>query len=160
MLPPVEPPSARFIIQLFVVPAIIVMMVVGVWIGVTWLVRRTTMQPADLIAGLESATVARWQKASELADLLRNERFADFRRDDKAAAQLAAILDREIDAADGGRKMDLESVQLRYFLTRALGEFQVDKGTDTLLEGGDDGPRSERDNRSAGSATSDCGAGL
>lgn len=134
MLPPVEPPSARFIIQLFVVPAIIVMLVVGVWIGVTWLVRRTTMQPEDLIAGLESSSVARWQRASELADLLRNERFADFRRDGKAATQLAAVLDREVDAATGGKKMDEESVMLRYFLARALGEFEVDAGTESLLK--------------------------
>ena len=30
-LPPVEPPSAGFIVQLFVVPALIVLAVVGVW---------------------------------------------------------------------------------------------------------------------------------
>ncbi|MGD9632095.1 MAG: HEAT repeat domain-containing protein [Pirellulales bacterium] len=134
MLPPVEPPSARFIIQLFVVPAIIVLLVVGVWIGVTWLVRRTTMQPEDLIAGLETSSVARWQRASELADLLRNERFKEFRHDQKAADQLAAILDREVDAAEGGQKMDEQSVMLRYFLARALGEFEVDAGTESLLK--------------------------
>jgi len=134
MLPPVEPPSARFIIQLFVVPAIIVLLVVAVWIGVTWLVRRTTMQPEDLIAGLETSSVARWQRASELADLLRNERFKEFRHDEKAANQLAAILDREVDAAEGGKKMDEEAVMLRYFLARALGEFEVDAGTASLLK--------------------------
>jgi HEAT repeats len=134
LLPPVEPPSARFILQLFVVPALIVMLVVGVWIVVTWLVHRTTMRPEDLIAGLESSTVARWQHASELADLLRNERFAEFRSSGKAAAQLAAILNREVDAAANGQKMDQESVTLRYFLARALGEFRVDEGTDVLLK--------------------------
>lgn len=132
-LPPVEPPSARFIIQLFVVPALIVMLVVGVWIVVTWLVHRTTMRPEDLIEGLETASVARWQRASELADLLRNDRFADFRKNGKAATQLAGVLDRELAAADGGQKMDQESVTLRYFLARALGEFRVDEGTDALL---------------------------
>jgi hypothetical protein len=30
-LPPVEPPSAGFIIQLFVVPGLIVLAIVGVW---------------------------------------------------------------------------------------------------------------------------------
>ncbi len=134
MLPPVEPPSARFIIQLFVVPALIVMLVVGVWIVVTWLVHRTTMRTEDLINGLQTASVARWQRASELADLLRNERFAEFRNDGKAATQLASILDREVDAADGGERMDQESVTLRYFLARALGEFRVDEGTDALLK--------------------------
>jgi HEAT repeats len=134
MLPPVEPPSARFIIQLFVVPALIVMLVVGVWIVVTWLVHRTTMKPEDLIDGLQTASVARWQRASELADLLRNERFAEFRNNGKAATQLAAVLDREVNAAGGGERMDEENVNLRYFLARALGEFQVDEGTDILLK--------------------------
>ena len=133
-MPPVEPPSARFIIQLFVVPALIVMLVVAVWIVVTWLVHRTTMRPEDLIGGLETASVARWQRASELADLLRNDRFADFRTNGKAAAQLAAILDREVDAADGGKRMDQENITLRFFLAKALGEFRVDEGTDVLLK--------------------------
>ena len=134
LLPPIEPPSARFIIQLFVVPALIVLLVVGVWIMVSWLVHRTTMRPEDLIEGLESANVARWQRASELADLLRNERFAEFRNNGKAATQLAAILDREIDASEKGERMDEQSVTLRYFLARALGEFRVDEGTDALLK--------------------------
>jgi HEAT repeat protein len=134
LLPPVEPPSAGFIIQLFVVPAVIVMIVVGVWIVVSWLVHRTTVRPEDLIQGLEGSSVARWQRASELADLLRNERFAKFRANGKAAAQLAAILDREIDAAESGQRMDEQSVTLRFFLCRALGEFRVDEGTDVLLK--------------------------
>ena len=31
-LPPVEPPSARFIVQLFVVPGLIVAVIVGAWL--------------------------------------------------------------------------------------------------------------------------------
>ncbi|HLQ43503.1 MAG TPA: hypothetical protein VK137_02140, partial [Planctomycetaceae bacterium] len=31
-LPPVEPPSGRFIVQLFVVPGLIVAAIVGVWL--------------------------------------------------------------------------------------------------------------------------------
>ncbi len=145
LLPAIEPPSARFIIQLFVVPALIVMMVVGVWVMVSWLVHRTTMHPEDLIAGLETSSVARWQRASELADLLRNERFADFRNDQKAAQHLADILDREIAAADKGERMDEQSVTLRYFLARALGEFRVEVGTDVLLRAA----TSDRDPREA-----------
>ena len=59
------------------------------------------MQPEDLIEGLETSSVARWQRASELADLLRNERFAEFRQERKRRMQLAAILDREV---GGGRR--------------------------------------------------------
>ena len=63
LLPPVEQPSARFIIQLFVVPALIVIGIVAVWLLFNWLVRQTTAQPEDLIKGLEQgARVARWQR--------------------------------------------------------------------------------------------------
>lgn len=131
LLPPVEPPSAGFIVQLFVVPAVIVVLIVAVWLMVSWLVHRT--RPLDLVQGLEGTGVGRWQKASELADILRNERFADFKRDPAAAAKLATTLKREIEAAgpDGG--MDGQSVMLRFFLSRALGEFQVADGMDVLI---------------------------
>jgi hypothetical protein len=135
LLPPVEPPSAGFIIQLFVVPALIVLVIVGVWLSFSWLVRRTTTRPQDLIQGMEDGSgVARWQRASELADLLRNERFADFKRNGEAAAHLARILDREIANSGSGAGMDEGSVTLRYFLARALGEFEVQEGMDVLVK--------------------------
>jgi HEAT repeat protein len=131
LLPPVEPPSAGFIIQLFVIPAVIVMLIVGVWLTVSWLVHRT--RPQDLVQGLRGTGVARWQKASELADILRNERFADFRRDEASAASLADILKREIEAAGDGKGFDGEAVMLRFFLCRALGEFETTAGIDALV---------------------------
>ena len=71
LLPPVEQPSARFIIQLFVVPALIVMLIVAVWLSFNWLVRSTALGPDKLIQGIEDGpSAARWQRASELADLL------------------------------------------------------------------------------------------
>ncbi len=135
MLPPVEPPSAGFIIQLFVVPALIVLMIVVVWLTFSWLVRRTSARPEDLIAGLEHGPrIARWQRASELADMLRSPRFADFRRSPEAAKGLAGILSREIDAAKDGHGMEDEDITLRRFLSRALGEFDVIEGTDALIK--------------------------
>jgi len=133
LLPPVEAPSAGFIIQLFVVPALIVIVIVGVWLTFNWLVLSTVRTPERLIQGLEQGpNIARWQKASELADLLRNERFAEFKRSGDAADQLAGILDREIARAGGA--MQEGDVTLRYFLTRALGEFEVPNGIDVLLK--------------------------
>jgi len=132
-LPPVEPPSAAFLIQLFVVPALIVLVIVGVWLTFTWLVRRTS--PESMIQGLEQGpSVARWQRASELADMLRNKRFAEFKRDPKAAGDLARILNREIDQATPEHGMEEEQITLRYFLARALGEFEVQEGIDVLLK--------------------------
>jgi HEAT repeat protein len=130
LLPPVEPPSAGFIIQLFVVPALIVLLIVGLWLAFNWLVRAAS-SPHDVIQGLESGpSVARWQRASELADMLRNKRFAAFKRDGKSADDLARILDREILAA----RMDENSVEFRKYLALALGEFEVQEGADVLLK--------------------------
>jgi HEAT repeat protein len=132
LLPPVEPPSARFIIQLFVVPALIVLAIVSLWLTFTWLVRRTS--PEALIQGLEHGpSVARWQRASELADTLRNRRFAEFKRNAAAADHLARILEREISQSGPGGMQD-EDVTLRIFLARALGEFEVQNGIGVLLQ--------------------------
>jgi HEAT repeat protein len=130
LLPPVEPPSAGFIIQLFVVPALIVALIVGVWLAFNWLVRAAS-SPEDVIQGLEQgSSIARWQRASELADMLRNERFADFKKNGTEASKLAGILDREIDAAG----MSDNDVAFRYYLARALGAFEVQEGMDVLLK--------------------------
>jgi HEAT repeats len=132
-LPAVQPPSAAFLIQLFVVPALIVLVIVGVWLTFTWLVRRTS--PETMIQGLEQGpSVARWQRASELADMLRNKRFAEFKRNREAAGNLARILDREIEQAGDDRGMQEEAITLRYFLARAIGEFEVQEGIDVLLK--------------------------
>ena len=134
LLPPVEPPSAGFIIQLFVVPALIVLVIVGVWLMFNWLVRQAA-RPQDLIQGLEQgASIARWQRASELADMLRNERFVEFKRNPDNARQLAGILDREMARAGAAGGMEEGDVTLRYFIARALGEFEVNEGIDVLLE--------------------------
>jgi len=77
--------------------------------------------------------VARWQRASELADMLHNKRYASVKQDHQAAAHLAQILDREIDDSKDGRDGQ-QSATLRYFLARALGEFEVPEGTETLIK--------------------------
>lgn len=134
LLPPVEPPSASFLIQLFVVPALIVLMIVAVWLTFTWLVRRTT--PETIVNGLEQGpSIARWQRASELADMLRNQRFAEFKRDAPSANRLARILERELEqAAIRGDSEGDDEATLRYFLARAIGEFEVQEGVDVLLK--------------------------
>ena len=66
----------------------------------------------------------------ELADMLRNKRYADFKRDNKSAAHLAQILDREISQGD----MEEDDVEFRNFLARALGEFEVQDGAEVLLK--------------------------
>jgi HEAT repeat protein len=134
LLPPVEQPSAKFIIQLFVVPALIVMGIVGLWLSFNWLVRSATIDPKRLIAGIESGpSVARWQRANELADMLNNRRNVDMKRDPKLASQLGGILDREIEQSKDGHDSQ-EQATLRHFLVLALGEFEVPDGTNVLLK--------------------------
>jgi hypothetical protein len=143
LLPDVEPPSAGFLVQLFVVPALIVLVVFSVWLLFSWLVHRGNMDPDSLIQGLQSSGVARWQRAHELADLLRNERFEELRFDSAVATQLAGVLDREIDAA-GDDPMNEEAIRLQYFLCRALGEFRVTGGIDVLIKAATTGRDPER----------------
>jgi HEAT repeat protein len=131
LLPPVEQPSARFIIQLFVVPALIVMLIVAVWLSFNWLVRSTQLGPDKLIQGIEDGpSVARWQRARELADLLHDKRYPQFRQSQDSAAHLARILDREIEQGD----MKDDDIEYRKYLAGALGEFDVQEGTDVLLK--------------------------
>ncbi len=131
LLPPVEQPSARFIIQLFVVPALIVVLIVAVWLGFNWLVRSTELGPDQLIQGIEQGpNVARWQRARELADMLQDKRYPEFRQSHESADNLARMLDRELDQPNTKE----DAVEFRKYLARALGEFDVENGTDVLLK--------------------------
>jgi len=128
-LPPVEVPGAGFILQLFILPAIIVVAIVTVWLLFSWIARGTD-DPRSLIRRLATPSQSRFQAAHELASVLRSDRYADFKQDGDAAAELAAILSKSL--SDGGQ--DESEVSLQVFICRALGEFHVDEGLDTLIE--------------------------
>ncbi|MGI9429998.1 MAG: hypothetical protein ACR2NM_15155, partial [Bythopirellula sp.] len=131
LLPPVEPPSAGFIIQLFVVPAVIVLAVVLLWLLVTTLATQGDQDPTKIVAALRSSNQARWQKADELANMLRLEkRYPELKRNAELASQLAVLLDEEVTAGLD----DKNSISLRYYLCRVLGEFYVDDGLEVLLK--------------------------
>ncbi len=127
-LPPVEPPSASFILQLFIVPGVIVVAIVLVWLLFTW-VARAGDDPKQYISGLRRPGPGRWQVAANLANTLRDERYESFKRDREAARQLAEILSEELEAGN----MEEKPVTLRVFLARALGEFYVDEGLPVLI---------------------------
>src|SRR6476659_6109216 len=120
VLPPVEPPSASFILQLFIVPGVIVLVVVMIWVMFNWLAQKGNDSDA-FVRALGRNNEARWQAAFNLANALRAERGSNHPRltaDPRLARQLAEILDREIDAAS----MENNPVTLRIYLSRALGE--------------------------------------
>ena len=130
LLPPVEPPSAGFIIQLFVIPAVIVAAVVGIWFVIETLARRGEQDPAKIVAALRSNNQARFQQAKELADMLRlPQRYPELKISHELSSQIAAYVDEMVDA---GRPEDAE-VTMRIFLVTALGEFQVADGLPALV---------------------------
>jgi hypothetical protein len=133
-LPPVEPPSAGFILQLFVIPGVIVVVIVAVWLMFSWIAHHASTRPEDVVQGLQGSGPARWQRANELADMLRNSRHTDFRRNSNAATQLAEILQRELTTATSPGGMEPGAVNLRYFICRAMGEFEVADGLEVLIE--------------------------
>ena len=69
-LPPVEPPSGRFIVQLFVVPGVIVLAVVLVLMAIAYSTSQNT--PEYYLARLDSDNAdIRWRAASDLAQILK-----------------------------------------------------------------------------------------
>jgi hypothetical protein len=131
-LPPVEPPSAGFILQLFIVPGVIVVVVVMIWLMFNWLAHMGNDSDA-FVRALSRNNEARWQAAFNLANALRAERGSrqpQLTVDKRLAEQLAGILDSEIDAGS----MDERPITLRIYLARALGEFRVDAAVPVLIK--------------------------
>ncbi len=75
LLPPVQPPSAGFIVQLFVVPAVIVMVIIGVYL----LFGQLASGEADwrqLVTNVRSENAhVRWRSALDLAQVLQDDGF-------------------------------------------------------------------------------------
>ncbi|MEX0676173.1 MAG: HEAT repeat domain-containing protein [Pirellulales bacterium] len=131
-LPPVEPPSAGFIVQLFVVPGVIVVVVVMIWVLFNWLAHKGNDRDA-FVRALSRNNEARWQAAFNLANALRAERGSSrgaLSTDPELARQLADILKSEIETAS----MKPNPLTLRIYLCCALGEFKVPDGLPTLIE--------------------------
>ncbi|HEY4312233.1 MAG TPA: HEAT repeat domain-containing protein [Pirellulales bacterium] len=128
-LPPVEPPSARFILQLFVVPGVIVIIIVLVWLLFNWLAQMGS-DPSKYVAALRSNSKARWQAAASLADVLNDQRNADLKRDPALARDLAQFLTEELKDPNEGEEQEM----LDIYLCRALGEFSVPEAVPPLLE--------------------------
>ncbi|MBI2825749.1 MAG: HEAT repeat domain-containing protein [Planctomycetia bacterium] len=127
-LPPVEPPSARFIVQLFVVPAVIVIIIVAVWLVFNW-VAQMGADPTKYVQALRRNNEARWQAAASLADLLNDPRYPELKQDRSLARELGALLTDELKNPGGGK----EQTMLEVFLCRALGEFEVAEAAPPLL---------------------------
>ena len=127
-LPPVEAPGAGFLLQLFIVPAVIVMVIVLVWLMFQWIAQGSD-DPHQLIRKISLPTKSRFQAANQLANVLRGKGHEDFKQNAEAAEELAQILRNELEAGSA----DESAINLRMFICRALGKFRVDNGMDILL---------------------------
>jgi len=132
-LPPVEPPSAAFLVQLFLVPGIIVAIIVSVWLAFHWLAHLGN-DPQAYVRTLRRANEGRWQAALNLANDLRGPGGGALKADAKLATELGSILDDEVESGRTGE----QSQTLRLYLCRALGEFTVPEAAPPLVRRADD----------------------
>jgi HEAT repeat protein len=143
-LPPVEPPTASFIIKLFVVPAVIVVVVLCVVLGFNWLAQRGG-NAYSYVAAIEGDARNSWQAAHDLAMLLPGDK--RLQSDPQLAKRLSDVLirrvksgppkrekkiiqDRVVDKDD--RKLGNEA-GLRVYLATALGHFAIPEALPGLL---------------------------
>lgn len=133
-LPPVEPPSAGFLVQLFLVPALIVGIIVSVWLAFHWLAQLGN-DPQAYVRQLRRDTEGRWQAALNLANDLRGPAGVTLKADSRLAGELASILTGEVASgrpAGGGHAAE-QSRTLCLYLCRALGEFAVPEAAAPLM---------------------------
>lgn len=136
-LPPVEPPSAGFIIQLFVVPGLIVLAVVGVWALFGQLAAGEQDWQALIVELSNSNEHRRWRGAHGLAQMLQAEQEQDS-SDDKLTqnpviiTRLTELFEREL-----ARTAPSESdIQFQAFLARTMGLLEANKKVLPLLRDG------------------------
>ena len=94
-LPPVEPPSAAFLVQLFLVPGLIVAIIVCVWLAFHWLAHLGN-DPQAYVRTLRRDNEGRWQAALNLANDLRGPGGAALKADEPLATELGRILGDEV----------------------------------------------------------------
>ena len=138
-LPPVEPPSAGFLVQLFLVPALIVGIIVSVWLAFHWLAQLGN-DPQAYVRTLRRNTEGRWQAALNLANDLRGPGGAAIKSNAVLAGELASILADEVKSGRpvGSGHSAEQSQTLCVYLCRALGEFTVPEAAAPLVTRAED----------------------
>jgi HEAT repeat protein len=133
-LPPVEPPSAAFLVQLFLVPALIVGIIVFVWLAFHWLAQLGN-DPEGYVRALRRPSEGRWQAALNLANDLRGPGGGALKADASLAGDLAGILEAEVASgrSRAGGHGGEQSRTLCTYLCRALGEFAVPEAAPPLV---------------------------
>lgn len=131
VLPPVQPPTSGFLLQLFFIPLLIVLIIVVVWMLFSWLAHMGST-PQELVKELSRRNNASWQRAVTLAEMLDAAPTGaemGLRRDRVMAGELARILK---EVYESGAK-DEASIKLQEYLCSALGKFEVEEGIEALV---------------------------
>ena len=134
-LPPVTPPSAGFIVQLFLIPALIVMAVVAVWALFGKLAGSEsdwTKLTADISSNNE---LRRWPAAEQMAQLLRNEQITPPKDRVPLAKQpvVAETLTKLFLESLASSSTSDETIVQQEFLARTLGALDADDKTLPVL---------------------------
>ena len=108
LLPPVEPPSAGFIVQLFVIPGLIVAAIVVIWLMFSWIARSAT-DAQSFLTELKRNNGSRWQAALNLATALHSDR--QLRRDEPFARHHGRVRQHTVERR--GRRTDQPGVRRR-----------------------------------------------
>lgn len=130
VLPPVEPPSAGFIVKLFLIPAVIVGVVISV-LGLIYWIRSAGEDVGRYVDALERNDEGRWQAAVNLSNALNKKGNEKYRADPVLLKRVASVFDAEL--AKGS--MDDKAIELRYFLMRVLGELNQPEAVPPLVKG-------------------------
>ncbi len=134
-LPPVQPPSAGFIVQLFVVPGLIVLAIVGVWLLFGKLATGEQDWKGLVVELQHPNPLRRWRAASGLAQMVKADRELGvagqrLSRNREIAQALADVLATEVKR--GGQSDD--DVKYETFLAETLGRFDIPEITIPPLE--------------------------
>lgn len=127
-LPPVTPPSGRFIAQLFLVPGTIVFLAVMLLMLFRFLFGGTYTSKEFLNRLSSSNADIRWRAASDLAQILEKPESIALRTDVDFALDLTARLDLAID------DFDADEVSLNKRLERIVSEDEKDRERRTLVQ--------------------------
>lgn len=134
VLPSVEPPTAGFILQLFLIPLLIVSLVILTWLLFSWLAHAGKNDPQTVLKDLKRMGSNSWQRAYEMTHMLGADdaQGEELRHDPKLAGEIAALLHDDI--SKNGETIDAGKAKMRMFLCRALGSFQITDVVPALLE--------------------------
>jgi hypothetical protein len=140
-LPPVAPPSGRFIVQLFLVPGFIVAVAVLILLGFKFLVGGTR-SPDEFLRDLDNANAdVRWRAASDLAQTLKRPESLALASDPKFGLELAQRLEsalKELHETEGAAgtptKKKTDKEQDVMFLSACLGNMTIPVGADLLCD--------------------------